>query len=116
MVASWARACAANITKKAAKRIARREPLRFTAKPKLPANVDERNFIWSLRVIGRDLRTPLNDVAVSRAGTTLYWNRLRCYMQQIHVVKNKIDILGQFGPHEARNWPELCSCRGHSVT
>jgi hypothetical protein len=44
-VASWAKACVAKITKKAARRIASREPQRFMAGLNLPTNVGERDFI-----------------------------------------------------------------------
>src|SRR5580693_949788 len=48
-VASCATAETANMTKAAARRIARREPLRLTAEQILAANVDERDVIWCLR-------------------------------------------------------------------
>jgi hypothetical protein len=53
MVASWARAEMERRTRRAARRIEKCKLLRLTAGLKLPANLGERKFIWSLRIVSR---------------------------------------------------------------
>src|SRR5271154_5461280 len=77
MVASCAKACTAENARRVVRRSVRRRSRPFTARPRLPAYVDERNFMTSLRlsVCGR-VGTNIFPLAVNVNGNTFIAGQL----------------------------------------